>query len=127
MLASHLGNRVFLMIIEPNIEALRVALVNGYVEDTLIDGLSTQEIASALQALFDVTASDMKAHPDYNGDLMTLENIPSLFRRGLLTAILEQGVTLSAHMRNSLVPLSLVPCLAFKESDLWSHFSADIP
>ena len=48
------------MIIEPNIEALRVALVNGYVEDTLIDGLSTQEIASALQALFDVTATDMK-------------------------------------------------------------------
>ena len=54
------------MIIEPNIEALRVALVNGYVEDTLIDGLSTQEIASALQALFDVTATDMMAHPDYH-------------------------------------------------------------
>ena len=115
------------MIIEPNIEALRVALVNGYVEDTLIDGLSTQEIASALQALFDVTATDMMAHPDYHGDLMTLENVPPLFRRGLLTAIVEQGVTLSAHMRNSLVPLSLVPCLAFKASDLWSHISADFP
>ena len=113
-------------IIEPNIEALRAALVIGYVEDTLIDGLSTQEIASALQALFDVTAADVMAHPDYHGDLMTLEDVPPIFRRGLLTAFVEQGVTLSAYMRNSLVPLSLVPCLAFKASDLWSPVSADL-
>ena len=61
-------------IIEPNIEALRAALVIGYVEDTLIDGLSTQEIASALQALFDVTAADVMAHPDYHGDLKGLSH-----------------------------------------------------
>lgn len=113
------------MIIEPNIEALRAALVNGYVEDKLIEGLSSQDIASAL-ALFRVTAADVMAHPDYCGDLMTLEDVPPLFRRGLLTAIVEQGVTLSAYMRNSLVPLSLVPCLEFKASDLWSPISADL-
>ena len=71
------------MIIESNIEALRAALVNGYVEDTLIEGLSTQDIASAL-GLFKVTAADVLAHPEYHGDRMTLEDVPPLFRRGLL-------------------------------------------
>ena len=91
--------------------------MNGYVEDTLIEGLSTQDIASAL-GLFKVTAADVLAHPEYHGDFMTLADVPLFFRRGLLTAIVEHGVTLSARMRNNLVPFSLVPCLAFRASDL---------
>ena len=88
------------------------------VSDALLSGLSQASVLAALQALFNVSASDFLEHPLCRG-AAHVGQFPDHSRHALVIALCEQGVRLSAAILAWLRPLSMIGTETFDIAQIW--------
>ena len=83
--------------VEAEVLALRQACASMAVSGALLSGLSQAGVLAALQALFNVSASDFMEHPLFrDAGRVDPAQFPDHSRHALVTALSEAGVRLSA-------------------------------
>ena len=104
--------------VEAEVLALRQECASMVVSDALLSGLSQAGVLAALQALFNVSASDFLEHPLCRG-AAHVDQFPDHSRHALVTALCEQGVRLSAAILAWLRPLSMIGTETFDIAQIW--------
>ena len=103
--------------VEAEVLALRQECAPMVVYDALLSGLSQAGVLAALQALFNVSASDFLEHPLCRG-AAHVDQFPDHSRHALATTLFEQGV-LSAAILAWLRPLSMIGTETFDIAQIW--------
>ena len=105
---------------EAEVLALRRACASMAVSDALLSNLSQAGVLAALQALFNVSASDFLEHPLFReAAYVDPTQFPDHSRHALVTALCEQGVRLSAAILAWLRPLSMIGTEMFDIAQIW--------
>ena len=110
--------------IAAEVATLQSAALTNTITDDVVNNLTDPALSAALSEMVGLCRQDLLAHPEIRGggpDENGIIVYAAYEKRALITALVEQGISFSPEVLNSLVPLSLIIVPSFDVSALWGE------